>query len=112
MQQFKRILNMDKTPKYQILENMSPEHDTCPIQILEGEFKDIVYKYGKISLNEIEGGQLAVTMDITLLSGPENFDQTNKEFTQTVGEIFVSIVEKEATADPLDLEDDVHQDKN
>jgi hypothetical protein len=52
-------------------------------------------------------------MDITMISAPENFDQHEKNFTQTVGEIFVDIVEKEATTkEPVDLEDDVHQDKN
>jgi hypothetical protein len=104
---------MDKAPEYKILDTLLEGNDTCPIQILSGPFKDIVYKYGKISLNEVDGENLAVTMDITMINGPEDFDQNNKEFTQAVGEIFVDIVEKEATTkEALDLEDDVHQDKD
>jgi len=104
---------MDKAPDYKFMENMMDGHETCPIQITSGEFKDIVFKYGKISLKEIENEQLSVNMDITMLKAPENFDQTNKNFTQTVGEIFVDIVEKNSTVnEPVDLEDDVHQDKH
>lgn len=104
---------MANPPKYKLLDVSLQENETCPIHIIDGEFKDIVYKYGKIFLKETDDGQLAVTMDITMISAPENFDQHGKNFTQTVGEIFVDIVEKEATTkEPVDLEDDVHQDKN
>ena len=51
-------------------------------------------------------------MDVDVIKSPDGFDQQNKEFTQTIGEIFVDIVEKNVVADqqPVDLEDDVHQD--
>lgn len=82
----------------------------CPIQILSGEFAGIVYRYGKISLNEIDGGELSVTMDIELIKGPKDFNTETKEFTNTVGEIFTHIVESGVEQEPVDLEDDVHQD--
>lgn len=103
---------MAKLPEYKFKEELYDSKDTCPIEILEGEFKGIVYKYGKISLNETESGDLNVNMDIDVIIAPKGFNQQEKEFTQTVGEIFVDIVEKNVVADqqPLDLEDDVHQD--
>jgi len=102
---------MDKVPEYKFVENEYTEMDTCPIEILDGEYKGIVYRYGKISLKELDSGDVEVKMDIDILKSPENFDKNTENFTLIVGEIFVNIVEKNATMkDPVDLEDDVHQD--
>lgn len=102
---------MAKVPEYKFLETASPDMDTCPIQIITGEFAGIVYRYGKISLKEIDTGDVQVTMDISIVNAPENFDHNTPEFTMAAGEIFVDIVEKNAKLeDPSDLEDDVHQD--
>jgi hypothetical protein len=105
---------MAKVPEYKFIDEMMVGHDTCPIRIMEGQFAGIVYKYGKISLEEVEGDNLKVNMDITMVEGPESFNQQDANFTQTVGEIFVDIVEKNALEvaqkEPTDLEDDVHQD--
>ena len=104
---------MAKVPEYKFIDEMMVGHDTCPIRIMEGQFAGIVYKYGKISLEEVEGENLKVNMDITMVEGPERFNQQDANFTQTVGEIFVDIVEKNSIAETkemIDLEDDVHQD--
>jgi len=102
---------MAKVPEYKFVETASPDMDTCPIQITSGEFAGIVYRYGKISLKEIDTGDVQVTMDISIVSAPENFNHNTPEFTMAAGEIFVDIVEKNAKLeDPSDLEDDVHQD--
>lgn len=102
---------MVKVPEYKFVDVITEGTETCPIEILNGKFKGIVFKYGKISLKEVENENLAVTMDISMVVCPENFDQQDSEFTQTVGEIFVDIVEKNQNMeDAADLEDDVHQD--
>ena len=103
---------MVKVPEYKFLDAVAEPNETCPIQILEGQFSGIVYKYGKISLEEIESGDLKVNMEVNVITSPDSFDQNNEEFTQTIGEIFVNIIEKgvETKKDPIDLEDDVHQD--
>lgn len=104
---------MDNLPKYKLIDTLVESHDTCPIQILEGKFAGIIFKFGKISLREDGSDNLTVTMDITMIEAPEGFDQQNPEFTNTVGEIFVNIVENDSTIkDPVDLEDDVHQDND
>lgn len=102
---------MVKAPNFKYVpEASSDAMANCPIEITTGEFKGIVYRYGKISLKELEDGGLDVTMDIELINAPENFDQNTKEFTNAVGEIFSQIVEDGIEEEPTDLEDDVHQD--
>lgn len=92
-----------------------PESDpfqNTPIKIKNGKYSGIIFKFGKISLNE-EGENLNVNMEIDMVQSPDNFDQNEREFTNTVGEIFTQIVETGVEIknnDPVDLEDDVHQD--
>ena len=103
---------MDKAPKYKFLPDDSSDiSQTCPILITEGQFEGIVYRYGKISFNETETGDLNVTMDIEMITSPENFNQQDKDFTNYVGDIFVDIIENQAKVDDSkDLEADVHED--
>jgi hypothetical protein len=104
---------MDKEPKYQFVDEMIG-HDTCPIKIMSGKYAGIVFKYGKITLEEIENENLKVNMDVDIVQAPEGFNQQETDFTNTVGEIFVDIVEKNTfdavKKESADLEDDVHQD--
>jgi hypothetical protein len=102
---------MDKTPEYKFLDDPGLQADTAPIQILSGEYAGIIYRYGKISMKEIENEQISVSMEVEIVKAPEGFDQKEQKFTQTIGEIFVDIVENNSTTkEPIDLEDDVHQD--
>ena len=90
-----------------------PEMDptqNCPIKIKGGKYDGIVFRYGKISLQE-QGEDLNVTMDIDIVTSPDDFDKNEKDFTNQVGEIFLSIVEsgvETKNVEPIDLEDDVH----
>jgi hypothetical protein len=103
---------MVKLPKYKFLPDVDVDlSKTCPIEILDGEFKGIVYRYGHISLKELENEGISVNMDIEIITGPKDFDKTQQNFTNSVGEIFVDIVEKKVgEEETVDLEDDVHQD--
>lgn len=102
---------MVKAPKYKFLSEASVDiSQTCPIQILEGKFAGIVYRYGQISFKETDSGDLSVIMDIQMITAPDGFDQQDKDFTDAAGEIFVNIVESQVEAEPSDLEADVHQD--
>jgi hypothetical protein len=102
---------MVKAPKFKYSPELSSDiTSNCPIEIIEGIYKGIVYRYGKISLEETESGELKVTMDIEMIKSPDNFNQNEETFTNTVGEIFSQIVEDGIEQEPVDLEDDVHQD--
>jgi hypothetical protein len=102
---------MAKAPKYKFLPEATTDvSQTCPILIIEGKFEGIVYRYGKISFNELDTGDLNVMMDIEMITAPEDFNQQDKDFTDVAGEIFVNIVENQVEAEPIDLEADVHED--
>jgi hypothetical protein len=103
---------MAEAPKYKFLPDDSVDiSQTCPIIITEGKFEGIVYRYGKISFNELETGDLNINMDIEMITSPEGFDQQDKDFTTYVGDIFVDIIENQAkVCDSEDLEADVHED--
>lgn len=102
---------MDKAPKFKYVPEASSDVGAnCPIQIMEGQYKDIIYRYGKISLKETENEEISVTMEIDVLKAPDDFNQQQEEFTKAVGEIFTQIVEEGIEQEPMDLEDDVHQD--
>jgi len=104
---------MDKAPEFDLMEtDTSDITETCPIKIKSGEYAGIIYRYGKISIQELEDDGLNVTMDIDVISATENFDKTNTSFTQTVGNIFMKLLEEKVEADmnEKDLEADVHED--
>ena len=103
---------MDKVEFDLLPDDTTDLTNTCPIIIKSGEFKDIVYRYGKISFQEVEDGGLNVTMDIEIINAPEGFNQQEPKFTKTVGDIFTKIIEDQVTTmDETDLEADVHEDK-
>jgi hypothetical protein len=102
---------MGKAKKYKFLtEESTDTTQTCPIEILEGKYSGIIYRYGKISFNELESGELNITMDVEMIKSPEGFNQQENEFTTTVGDIFVDIVEDNIDVnESKDLEADVHE---
>lgn len=102
---------MDKAPEYRLIPEIDTDtNENCPVEILNGEFAGIIYRYGKISLKE-ENDNLHITMDIDIIKCPEEFNSSSPEFTNTAGEIFSKILEDNiGEFEPVDLEDDVHQD--
>ena len=103
---------MDKVADFDLLPDENTDMtNTCPILIKSGKFKDIVYRYGKISFQELEDGSLNVNMEVQMIKAPEGFNQQDAEFTETVGNIFTKIVEDQVTTmEEKDLEADVHED--
>ena len=104
---------MDKAVEYKFLPEASVDStQTCPIEITSGQFAGIIYRYGKIDFKEDGSDGLNVTMEIEMIKSPNGFDKEDKQFTQTVGEIFVKIVEAQVEVDDgKDLEADVHEDR-
>jgi len=105
---------MDKVPNYRYAADADTEtNKTCPVEILDGEFAGIIFRYGTINVSEHDNDNVKVTMELEIVKGPEGFNKDTQEFTNTVGEIFVKIIEEQADtelAEPVDLEDDVHTD--
>jgi len=103
---------MGKAVEYKFIPEASVDStQTCPIEIISGKFSGIIYRYGKIDFKEDGNEGLNVTMEIEMIKFPEGFDQADKDFTQTAGEIFVKIIESQVESDDdKDLEADVHED--
>jgi hypothetical protein len=102
---------MDKVVDFDLLPDDTTDlTNTCPIIIKSGKFKDIVYRYGKISFKELEDGSLNVNMEVEMIKAPKDFNQQDPEFTETVGNIFTKIIEDQVTTQEKDLEADVHED--
>jgi hypothetical protein len=102
---------MDKAVDFDLLPDDTTDlTNTCPIIIKSGKFKDIVYRYGKISFKELEDGSLNVNMEVEMIKAPEDFNQQDPEFTEVVGNIFTKIIEDQVTSEEKDLEADVHED--
>ena len=102
---------MDKAPDFDLLPDDTTDlTNTCPIIIKSGKFKDIVYRYGKISFKELDDGSLNVSMEVEMIKAPEDFNQQDPEFTEAVGNIFTKIIEDQVTTQEKDLEADVHED--
>jgi uncharacterized protein YdeI (BOF family) len=105
---------MDKVPNYRYApESDTDTNKTCPVEIIDGEFAGIVFRYGTINVSEHDNDNVKVTMELEIVKGPENFNKDTPEFTNAVGEIFVKIIEEQSEREleeAVDLEDDVHTD--
>ena len=87
----------DVTGMYEVLFNT--ENDTAPVRILEGTFKDFVYKYGAIQVGKFEGdpSDVPLKFEYTLLEAPESYEVDEEEaeqlqFEQLCGDILYDII--------------------
>jgi hypothetical protein len=91
------------------------------VKINEGDYKDIVYKYGKIQIKE-NGDEATLGFQYAIVDLPEHFDQEELKsdvgFMDTLGDILSHIIEdsfetgkfKLGNNDkPTDSESTVHQ---
>lgn len=87
----------DVTGMYEVLFNT--DNDTAPVRVLEGTFKDFVYKYGAIQVGEFENDPSDVPLkyEYTLLEAPEGYEVDDEEaeqvqFEQLIGDILYDII--------------------
>ncbi len=103
---------IDAEPKYADL-------DTLPIKILTGEYKDVEFRFKRISISPLED-HLNVNFDVDVLKSPEgvNVDLNDQPFIDFLGEILYDIMvnredietQVDTREEPADLEADVHED--
>lgn len=102
----------DVTGMYEVIFD-EKNHNTAPVRILEGKFKNFVYKYGTIQVGEFNDDDADVPLkyDYELLEAPEDFkivDEDHEateqaEFEQLVGDILYDIiVNSETVKEALD----------
>jgi hypothetical protein len=95
--------------------------DTLPIKILVDPYKDVEFRFTKISVKQ-ENEELSVIFDTELLKVPEGkkVSINDNMFIDFLGDILYDIVvnrtditaEVNEQVEPVDLEADVHEDTN
>jgi len=87
----------DVTGMYEVLFNTN--NDTAPVRVLEGTFKDFVYKYGAIQVGDFDKEDFDVPLkfEYILLEAPESYEVDDEEaeqlqFEQLCGDILYDII--------------------
>jgi len=75
-----------------------PGDDFSCIKIVEGKYKDVIYKYGKVQFAKEENadGKLPLQFEWTLLKKPEELDlDIDKEaFLVYIGDILIELLDE------------------
>ena len=76
--------------------------DTAPVRIIEGKFKNFVYKYGTIQVGNFDenADDIPLKYDYELLEAPAEYEVTDEEhesaeqaeFEQFIGDILYDII--------------------
>lgn len=78
-----------------------PGDDFSCIKIVEGKYKDVIYKYGKVQFAQEENadGKLPLQFEWTLLKKPEELDlDIDKEaFLVYIGDILIELLDERIT---------------
>ena len=80
--------------KYSYIDN--PRYSQSGIIIEDGEFKDVIYLYGKVKFIE-ENEHLRLKFDYDVVRNPNNVDTYSDKFRNIIGEILSENIEKEVT---------------
>ena len=82
------------TVRYQTVDNEKSFHDDmwC-VQILEGEYQDVIYQYDVINVSDdnVKDGKLEFSF--ISVENPNSLDLTLKEFHTIIGDILTELIE-------------------
>lgn len=108
---------LDEVEEYKAME-------TIPIRILTNPYQNVEFRFHRVKFNN-PTDNLLIDFDIEVLKNPDNvdIDLNDQEFIDFVGEILYDIIvnRKDITVstdgesnddEPIDLEDDVHQESH
>ena len=84
-----------KNKKYAFVQKQG-EDFTC-IKILEGKFKGIIYKYGKVGFAKDENpdGTLPMKFDYDIIFNPHETNIDKQEFIDYIGDILIEQLDKQ-----------------
>lgn len=90
---------MDLKSKYELVEL---EDDRHAFRLIEGKFKDVIYKYNRFGLIEPEEGEqvLKYRFEYDIIEIPEEIrnkkytDKEGLEFEELIGDILIQILEE------------------
>jgi len=79
-------------PKYSYQQN--PTNELTGFKIEEGEYKDVIYTYGKVSPIE-EEEKLRLKFEYNVHEKPDNVNTDSDDFINVIGDILAIEVEKD-----------------
>ena len=81
-------------PKYNYVENPTQEHTGFHIQ--EGQYKGIIYTYGKVKfIEDKETDKLRLKFEYNVHENPNDEDTNSKDFINVIGDILAIETEKD-----------------
>ena len=82
---------------YVLLEKRGEEAQTL-VRIVQGKYKNIIYKYGTVRFGDQENdnGMLSCKFDYEILENPNNVEK-EQDFDLLLGDIMVDILDKQIT---------------
>ena len=94
-------------PKYSYQQN--PSNDLTGFKIEEGNYKDVIYTYGKVSPIE-EEEKLRLKFDYNVHENPNKCDTESTDFINVIGDILAIEVEKDTNGNSgTNREDDTQK---
>ena len=90
--------DIDVTGKYEVMFDPNVPEGTSPIRILEGKFRNFVYRYDTVAMEEHkDGNSLNVQYNYTLIEVPTSYNVVNEEaekseFENFIGDIVYDII--------------------
>ena len=71
--------------------------DFSCIKIVEGNYKNVIYTYGKVQFASEENakGEMPLKFTYDVKENPNNVDTTSIDFRNYIGDILVEVVEKQ-----------------
>ena len=88
----------DKTKNKPYVYVQRDKDDFSCIKITEGEFKDVIYHYGKVGFagQEDSKGKMPLKFDYTVLKNPNDKDTLdNQAFIDYIGDILIEVLEEQ-----------------
>jgi len=89
------VTDQTKNKKYAYVQRDGDDF-TC-IKLLEGKFKGIIYKYGKVGFAKEEktDGTLPMKFDYDIIFNPHETDIDKQEFIDYIGDILIEQLERQ-----------------
>ena len=78
------------------------EKTTVGIKLLTGEYKDVVYQYGKVKFEEEDGGDIYLKFIYNVIESPYVGLNENSAFKNYIGDILVSIISENVNKGMID----------
>ena len=89
------VTDQTKNKKYVFVQKEGDDF-TC-IKLLEGKYKGIIYKYGKVGFAKEEkpDGTLPMKFDYDIIFNPHETDIDKQEFIDYIGDILIEQLERQ-----------------